>query len=136
MAVYSVHTREDGTGVADAAFVREGFSFGAFFFGPLWLARHRLWLAMIVWFALWLVLFAAAALNLWTATAALTAVLLLAALLGFEANALLEARLAKRGGRLIDVVAAPALEEAQSAFFRRLAGDDQEPAAFDPGPFS
>jgi hypothetical protein len=62
--------------------------------------------------------------------------LLLNALLGFEANSLLEARLAKRGAQLIDVVAAPALEEAQSAFFQRFGRDDPDPAAFDPGPSS
>jgi hypothetical protein len=133
MAVYSVHSRDGASDVADAAFVRDGFSFGAFLFGPLWLARHRLWTVLLVWIALWLVLFAAAALNLWTAAAAMTALLLLNALLGFEANSLLEARLAKRGAALIDVVAAPALEEAQSVFFARYPLDNPEAAALDPG---
>ena len=38
---------------ADAApvLVREGFSWGAFLFGPLWLLAHRLWLATLLWFA-------------------------------------------------------------------------------------
>ena len=29
--------------------VREGFSWGAFLFGPFWLLAHRLWLAALLW---------------------------------------------------------------------------------------
>ncbi len=30
--------------------VREGFSWGAFLFGPFWLLAHRLWLPALLWF--------------------------------------------------------------------------------------
>ena len=29
--------------------VQEGFSWGAFLFGPLWLLAHRLWLSALLW---------------------------------------------------------------------------------------
>jgi hypothetical protein len=29
--------------------VREGFSWGAFLFGPFWLLAHRLWLEALLW---------------------------------------------------------------------------------------
>ena len=30
-------------------FVRDGFSWGAFLFGPLWMVRHRLWLVLVLY---------------------------------------------------------------------------------------
>lgn len=41
MRTYTVHLR-DGS---PAVLVREGFSWGAALFGPLWLALHRAWIA-------------------------------------------------------------------------------------------
>ncbi|HEX4173958.1 MAG TPA: DUF2628 domain-containing protein [Acetobacteraceae bacterium] len=41
MRFYTAHIR---TG-APPVLVREGFSWGALFFGPLWLAAHRAWVA-------------------------------------------------------------------------------------------
>jgi hypothetical protein len=55
MAVYAVlepPARPDGQ-PADpdrVRFVRDGFSWGAFLFGPLWMIRHRLWLVLLCWF--------------------------------------------------------------------------------------
>src|SRR5271165_2348935 len=52
MAVYSVHLPGDSVAnVSEAAFVREGFSAAAFFFGPLWLLWRGLWLWAVVWLA-------------------------------------------------------------------------------------
>src|SRR4051812_20325844 len=33
------------------AFVRDGFSFWAFLFGPLWMLRHRMWLTLVCYVA-------------------------------------------------------------------------------------
>jgi len=41
MRFWTAHMR---AGV-EPVLVREGFSWGAFFFGPLWLAAHRVWIA-------------------------------------------------------------------------------------------
>lgn len=130
MAVYSVHARGAAPlQIADAAFVREGFSLCAFLFGPAWLAWRRLWTALLAFIGLWFVLVAAAALNVWSVPAALAALFLLHLLLGLEANRLLEARLGNRGLHLVDVVAARALEEAQGIFFRRFTPEELDGAA-------
>ncbi len=41
MRFYTAHIRAG----APPVLVREGFSWGALFFGPLWLAAHRAWVA-------------------------------------------------------------------------------------------
>ncbi|MEX1147363.1 MAG: DUF2628 domain-containing protein [Sphingomonadales bacterium] len=49
--IYSVHVRpEDGERPEDVVFVREGFSFWAFVFQPLWALYHRLWLVAVLLF--------------------------------------------------------------------------------------
>ena len=50
MAVYTVHEPPLKRYETDAdperfVFVRDGFSFWAFLLGPLWMLRHRMWLA-------------------------------------------------------------------------------------------
>ncbi len=40
MKVWTAHEKPN----ASPVLVREGFSFGALFFGPIWLAAHRAWL--------------------------------------------------------------------------------------------
>ena len=53
MPVYTVHEPppRDSDDAADAAdrfvFVRDGFSFWAFLFAPLWMLWHRLWLVLL-----------------------------------------------------------------------------------------
>ena len=52
MAVYTVHQPplkkyEAAPDPERFAFVRDGFSFWAFLFGPLWMLRHRMWLVLL-----------------------------------------------------------------------------------------
>src|SRR3984957_888215 len=52
MSVYTVHEPplRAGTAASDVerfAFVRDGFSWWAFLFAPLWMLRHRMWLVLI-----------------------------------------------------------------------------------------
>ena len=53
MPVYTVHapvTNGDGVAATDRfAFVRDGFHVWAALLAPVWLAWHRLWLALIGW---------------------------------------------------------------------------------------
>src|SRR5258708_34507867 len=53
MPAYTVHAPVTNDAAVAAterfAFVRDGFHFWAAVFGPLWLAWHRLWLALIGW---------------------------------------------------------------------------------------
>ncbi len=58
MKVYTAHLR----GGRMPRLVREGFSLGAFLFGPLWLFAHRAWVAGVIALAvLWVILQLAAA---------------------------------------------------------------------------
>lgn len=126
MAVYSVHLpRYGGERVAEAAFVREGFHWSAFLFGALWLLWRGIWLALAVWLAFCLLLSGLAAFGFISTAAFYLVVLLLHLLLGFEANRLIETRLERRGYRLVQIVAARALDEAQFAFFRHIEAPDR-----------
>jgi hypothetical protein len=90
--------------------VREGFSLGAFLFGPFWLAWRRLWL----WALGMLVLVVAVALLLPDGISG-PAVLALHLIAGFEGRELQRARLARLGLPMQGVVAALDLD---TAWFR------------------
>ena len=52
MRFYTVHVRHRGLDPdRDIALVKEGFSWPAFIFGPLWALARRLWLAAAGWIA-------------------------------------------------------------------------------------
>jgi len=124
MAFYSVHVRGDGPQpVAEAAFVRQAFNWKAFFFGPLWLLRHRLWAGLVLWAAGYSILIAAS-LTMVSAGAGLFIALALQMLLGLEANRLREAKLAGQGYRLVEIISAPARDEAEIAFYRQFEAPD------------
>jgi Protein of unknown function (DUF2628) len=124
MAFYTVHIRGDGPqSVAEAAFVLQAFSWKAFFFGPLWLLRHRLWAGLLLWAAGYSILIAAS-LTVVSAGAGLFIALAVQMLLGLEANRLREAKLAQQGYRLVEILAAPARDEAEIAFYRQFEAPD------------
>jgi hypothetical protein len=124
LALYSVHIQGDGPqSAAETAFVRQAFSWKAFIFGPLWLLRHRLWAGLALWAAAYSILIAAS-LTVVSASACLFIALTLQMLLGLEANRLHEAKLAGQGYRLVEIIAAPAREEAEIAFYRQSEAPD------------
>jgi hypothetical protein len=100
-------------------FVRDGFSWPAFLFGPLWMLRRRLWLALlsyvVVMFAIWTALRALGS----TAGMFWTAALVLALFLGFEGPSLRRWRLKRRGWKNLGVVVGDDLEAAERRFFDR-----------------
>ena len=122
MPVYTVHEpplRRDEA-AADPArfrFVRDGFHFWAFVFGPLWMLAHRLWLV----FVLYLVLSAVLQAGLWfvgaTSSVKFLVGFLLSVLVGLEAPTLRRWTLARRGWSTIGVVAADDAEGAERRFF-------------------
>ena len=64
MAIYTVHEPPSRIGAAAPdperyVFVRDGFSFWALIFGPLWMLRHRMWLVLLLYIVVSLVLDAA-----------------------------------------------------------------------------
>lgn len=130
MAVYSVHLQGNGfDSLAEAAFVREAFNWKAFFFGPLWLLRHRLWVGLTFWSAAYLILIVASPTVL-SGGASIMVALAIQFLLGLEANRLLEAKLAAQGYHLVEIIAAPALDQAESAFYRHVETPDATAAGF------
>jgi hypothetical protein len=122
MAVYTVHEPPLRAGATSAPeperfiFVRDGFSFAALLFGPLWMLRHGMWLVLlgygvvVVGLSLVLQLHASATVGaiVWA---------LVALLLGFEAGTLRRFTLGRRGFRNIGIVVGDDLELAERRFF-------------------
>jgi len=121
MAVYTVHEPPLRSGTTSAepegfVFVRDGFSFWAPLFGPLWMLRHRMWLVLLCYVAV------VAALSAVVHLVGLTGVApvvwtLLAFLVGFEAGTLRRFSLWRRGFRHVGVVVGDDLELAERRFF-------------------
>jgi len=88
--------------------VREGFSFGALVFGPIWLAMHRAWIAAGATFLL-TVLIALLA----KPPASIVLILGLALLLGFSGRDLVRWSIARRGYLESNVVTGRNEDEAQ-----------------------
>lgn len=142
MPVYTVHApmtdAADVRRMADRMlFVRDGFHFWAFLLGPLWLAWHRLWLALLGYVAV-MVGIAALLLQLNAGAGARFAVMLLIALLmGFEAASLRRWTVSRRKWRQLDVVVADDAETAERRFFDRWASREgnagNDPRAVDRG---
>ena len=127
MAVYTVHEpppreRASDTDPMRLAFVRDGFHFWAFLFGPLWMLRHRMWLVVIAHlvvvggFA-----FALSRIGAPPVTGAVVGVLI-ALLIGLEASTLRRWTLARRGWHGLGVVVADDVELAERRFFDAWTG--------------
>ena len=106
-------------GAAAPVLVREGFSWGAFLFGPLWLLAHRLWFAALLWFAVATVSVLLAAVG---GAAVLPAVQFL---LGCHARDLQRRALARRSFEQVGVV----VERDEERALARLLAERPELAA-------
>jgi hypothetical protein len=123
MPVYTVHApvvTNAGIAAADRfAFVRDGFHFWAALTGGLWLAWHRLWLALLGWILVLL----AVAVGLSALGAGGGAIfwanVMVALLMGFEAASLRRWTLSRRNWRQLDIVVADDEEAAERRFFDR-----------------
>jgi hypothetical protein len=100
MTVWTVHSR----GAAEPVLVREGFSLWAFLFAAPWFALRGMWLVLVLYLAGGVILGAALA-PLPEALATLAA-LAAQLLVGWHARDLERWTLARKGYRLIAVVAA------------------------------
>ena len=112
----------DRAALENAALVKDGFSFWAFVFTFLWFFWHRLWLAGLL--VLVVVVgsgYALAAFDVPPFTAGL-AELLLALLIGLEANGLRRWTYERNGRPVADVVTAASREEAEAKAIARAAG--------------
>jgi hypothetical protein len=139
MAIYTAHEpppRRDGEPAAPErfVFVRDGFSFWAFLFGPLWILRHRMWLVFFGFVAV------AASLDFamrWfdiSGDVGVVVALLLALLIGFEAGTLRRFTLARRKWTNIGVIVGDDLESAERRFFDAWTKREIHPARMDPPP--
>ena len=139
MPIFTVHVPRTFADPADRAdrtfFVRDGFNGWAFVFGPLFLLRHRAWLAAAIWFVLVIADFGLGSLLHVALGAELAIVLLIALFLGFEGNSLRRLALARRRYDLVDVVVGPGRQDVELAFFHAHGGDrGGDSAAPRPGP--
>jgi len=134
MASWTVweHERFDTDRRAErAVFVRDGFAFAAFLFGPLWLLAHGMIVILIAYLVVMGGLNAAVS-ALSDARASAAGSLLLALWFGFEASALRRWSLARRGWHMTAVVEARHRLSAERRYFEaRLAAEP--PAAEPPG---
>jgi hypothetical protein len=123
MPVYTVHApvshSADIAATDRFAFVRDGFHVWALLAAPLWLACHRLWLALIGWIVVVFVIdVAMTALHAGRMMIFLANVLL-ALLMGLEAASLRRWTLSRRNWRQLDIVVADDEEQAERRFFDR-----------------
>jgi hypothetical protein len=123
MPVYTVHSPSTADASVRAtdrfAFVRDGFHVWAALFGGVWLAWHRLWLAMTGW----IILVIAIDVGMTRLGAGREAILvangLIALLMGLEAASLKRWTLSRRQWRQLDIVVADDEEAAERRFFDR-----------------
>ena len=140
MPVYTVHAPSanaaDPRATDKFIFVRDGFHFWAMVFGPLWLIWKKLWLALLGW------IIAIVALEIVLARlgagsgAIVSADVMVALLMGFEAASLQRWTLSRRNWRQLDVVVADDEEAAERRFFDRWTkqqGLANDPSAVDRG---
>ncbi len=108
MRVYTAHLRADSAPVL----VREGFSWGALIFGPLWLLAHRAWITAVLALCAWVLIVALPGLpERWLFG------VLFAWALGLWGNDVRRWSLSRRGYLLAHVVAA---RDRDAAFARLL----------------
>ena len=124
MPVYTVHV-PPGYGAdvrvsADRfAVVRDGFYFWAFALSIIWLAWHRLWLALVGYIVVMVAVEIALSVLGVGAGARVVVMFILAVLIGLEAGSLWRWTLRRRNWRQVDVVVADNQEAAERRFFDR-----------------
>jgi Protein of unknown function (DUF2628) len=122
MSVYTVH--EPPLRSADAlpdaerfAFVRDGFSFWAFLFAPLWMLWHGMWLVLVGYIVFSAGLVSALAALGASQTALVVVGLFISLLVGLEAGTLRRLTYWRRGWKNVGIVSGNDLEDAERRFF-------------------
>jgi hypothetical protein len=122
MSVYTVYepplrAHESAPDPERFVFVRDAFSVWAFVLAPLWMLRHRLWLAFVGYVIVVVVLSLGLRAMGASGTLANVATALVSLLVGFEAGTLRRFALARRGWRNVGIVVGDDLESAERRFF-------------------
>jgi hypothetical protein len=145
MSVYTVHEppRRAGAAAADVerfAFVRDGFSWWAFLFAPLWMLRHRMWLVLLGYVLVAGAIEIPVRMSGGPVLATSLIGILLGLLVGLEAGTLRRFTLNRRGWKNLGVVSGDDLEDAERRFFdawlQRTNSTPGGPRAPTPGPAS
>jgi hypothetical protein len=141
MPTFTVHAppRSDGEPASPERFlfVRDGFHGWAFLFGPFWLIRYRLWLALMIYAIVMVALIVGLTTLRASATAQTFALFVVALLIGFEAASIRRWTLARRGWATLGFVVGDDRDIAEHRFFTQWADRDQSappPAAKEPPP--
>ncbi|ACB93904.1 DUF2628 domain-containing protein [Beijerinckia indica] len=120
---------------ARARFVKQSFSWGAFWFGPFWLAARGLWLSLGLWILAMLAVSLLLVLGTFGSVLFSSFAIMLAIFLGLEGFGLCERRFRRQGYQLENIVAAPGRDTGESRFFslfdadlEQLGDDDVPPA--------
>jgi hypothetical protein len=123
MPVYTVHAPVAASADIRATdrftFVRDGFHVWALLLGPVWLAWHRLWLALIGWIVVMAAVYVALVSLGVNRSAIFIAACLIALLMGLEGVSLWRWTLSRRNWRQLDIVVADDEEAAERRFFDR-----------------
>jgi hypothetical protein len=117
MKAYTAHVRGRGGADSDIVFVKDGFSWPAFFLTGIWALWHRLWFfALIVFASGFAVSFVSDALDLDPLTDAALG-LAWAVLVAWEANDARRRALARRDYDVEDIVLGQNLPQVEHRFF-------------------
>lgn len=133
MARYTVHVPKlaasPGAALERAVFVREGWSWGAFFFGPLWLLWHRHWIIGMIVLVLYGVLIGTIDSLPLHPFAGGVAHFLLSLLFGLEGASLRRFALTTSGFAEVAVVAGGARDDMERRFFEAVVSPPVRPEA-------
>jgi hypothetical protein len=122
MSVYTVHqppvrTADQSPEPERMVFVRDGFSFWAFLWAPLWMLWHRMWVVLLGYVVL-TAIFIWVLVALGASRAALAVVgLFISLLVGLEASTLRRLSLRRRGWTNVGIISGNDVEEAERRFF-------------------
>jgi hypothetical protein len=120
MATFTVHLPREGAAAPEKiVFIREGFSYPAFIFGPFWLLWKRAWIPAALWALLLALLAWTGSLLKMPPDAVGVVAFALSAMLGFEGDRILAWSLRRRGYAEGDVVIGDNEAEAEEVFFGR-----------------
>jgi hypothetical protein len=129
MPTFTVHAppRTEGAPASPERFlfVRDGFHGWAFLFGPFWLIRYRLWLALVLYAIAIVALIAVLATLHASGSAQAFALFVVALLVGFEAASIRRWTLARRGWATLGFVVGDDRDMAEHRFFTQWAGRAQ-----------
>jgi Protein of unknown function (DUF2628) len=122
MSVYTVYeppprATDARTDPARFAFIRDGFYCWAFLLTPFWMARHRLWLVLVLFLIFSAVIGAVLKIAGAPASAFVVIGFLISLLAGLEAGTLRRFTLARCRWRAVGIVIGDDLEDAERRFF-------------------